>query len=92
MKDTSVEGLPRVEEEVNFQTLVVVCVCCKVGTGSKSTALEKETQVLAVGVKSHPRLVCNKMSKGSIEYVASATTIHLFCLVFILCFSMRKLG
>lgn len=67
MKDTLVEGLPRVEGEVHFQTLGVVCVCCKVGTGSKSTTLDKETQVLAVGVKSHPRLVCSKRRKGSID-------------------------
>lgn len=84
-------GLPRVEGEINFQTPVVVHDCCKVSISSKSTALEKETQVLAVGVQSHPRLVRNKMSKGSMDCVASAKTTHLFCFVFILCFSMREL-
>lgn len=61
-----------------------LCVCCKVGTGSKSTTLDKETQVLAVGVKPHPRLVCSTRRTGSIDCVASATTYtfsaqSLFC-------------
>lgn len=65
------------------------------GAGNKSMTLQRETYMLALGVKSHHRLVCKKMSKGFSDYVASAAAIHVFCLalqVVILCLSVRDLG
>ncbi|XP_019501951.1 PREDICTED: synaptonemal complex central element protein 1-like [Hipposideros armiger] len=37
----------------------------EVGAGSKNVTLQKEMHALALGVKSHHRLVCKTMSKGS---------------------------
>lgn len=65
------------------------------GAGNKSMPLQRETCMLALGVKSHDRLVCKKMSEGSRDCVASAAAIHIFCLalqVVILCLSVRDLG
>lgn len=59
-----------------------LCICCKVA--ARLRLWKKETQVPAVGVKSHRRLVCSKRRKGSIDCVASTTTYtfsapSLFC-------------
>lgn len=53
MKDTLVEGLPRVEGEVHFQTLVVVCL---LQSGSKTTTLEKGNAGAGCGSKVTPEI------------------------------------
>lgn len=40
----------------------------EVGAGSESMTLDKEMQVLALGVKSPHRLVCQRLTKGYKPY------------------------